>query len=109
MSNSRITTKSYAIKRLKDCGYSVDVTQLSQLEYAENDPRKWTILVDNGVASILVTCFKDSTIQLYDGGRFMNPLIRLNTESVEVLVEYLNSRGIVNKHYTYGKNYTATE
>ena len=101
MSNSRITTQSYTVKRLRDSGYIVD--RIDQLVYTEDDKRKWSILVDNGSTSILMTCYKDSTVQLYDGQRLFNPLLRIDTESIEVLIEYFNSRGAVNKHWHYGK------
>lgn len=42
MANNKITTKSYFIKRLRDCGYVVDKTPI---EYLENDVRRWTILL----------------------------------------------------------------
>ena len=100
-SNNRITTQSYAIKRLRDSGYIVD--RIDSLTYTEEDKRKWSIIVDNGVSSIILTCFKDSTIQLYDGGRFFNPNLRIDTDSVEVLIDYFNERGIINKHWNYGK------
>lgn len=102
MSN-KISTKSYTIKRLRDCGYAVD--KLDNMVYQETDTRKWSILIDNGCSSILLTCYRDSTIQLYDGGRFLNPNLKLDTDSIEVLIDYLNERGIINKHYTYGKSY----
>jgi hypothetical protein len=96
---NKITTKSYAIKRLKDCGYNVD--KLDDIAYTEDDLRKWSILVDNGCASLIVTCLKAGNIQFYDGDRFLNSKLVLNTDSIEVLIEYLNTKGIINKHYSY--------
>ncbi len=101
MSN-KISTKSYAVKRLRDSGFSVD--KADHIVYTENDNRKWTIIIDGGVATIFATCYKDGGIQLYDGGRFLNPNLKLNTDSVEVLIEYLNDRGVVNKHRLYSKS-----
>ncbi len=107
MSN-KISTKSYCIKRLRDSGYTVD--RMDAIQYSEEDKRKWSILVDNGTSSIILTCLKAGNINLYDGERFLNSRISLDTDSVEVLIEYFNERGIVNKHYTYGKsNNTDTE
>lgn len=100
MSN-KITTKSYCIKRLRDCGYHVD--KIDAIEYSETDNRKWSIIIDPNGMSILVTCYKDETLHLYDGGRFINSNMRLNTDSVEVLIEFLNERGLIHKHYLYGK------
>jgi len=100
MSNKHITTQSYAVKRLRDSGYIVD--RLDSIQYNETDKRKWSILVDNKTSSIILTCYDDSSIQLYDGCRFFNPNLKLDTDSIEVLVEYLNERGITNKHWNYG-------
>lgn len=98
MSN-KITTKSYCIKRLRDMGYMVD--KIDSIEYQETDERKWSFIMDNGGMSIFVTCYKDDTIHVYDGGRYTNTNMKLNTDSVEVLAEYLNSRGLIHKHYKY--------
>jgi hypothetical protein len=40
---------------------------------------------------------------LYDGCRYFNPNLRIDTDSIEVLIEYFSERGIVNKHWNYGK------
>lgn len=99
MSN-KITTKSYCIKRLRDMGYTVD--KIDSIAYSEDDNRKWTFIIDNGGMSILTTCYKDDTIHIYDGGRYINTNLKLNTDSVEVLAEFLNSRGLIHKHPKYG-------
>jgi hypothetical protein len=98
MSN-KITTKSYCIKRLRDMGYTVD--KLDSIEYNTNDERKWSFIIDNGGMSLLITCYKDNTIHIYDGGRYINTNMKLDTDSVEVLAEYLNSRGLIHKHPRY--------
>jgi hypothetical protein len=100
MSN-KLATKSYCIKRLRDSGYHVD--KIDSIEYSEDDNRKWTCLIDSGGMSIIVTCYKDSTLHLYDGGRYLNTNMKLNTDSMEVLIEFLNERGLIHKHYMYGK------
>ena len=98
MSN-KITTKSYCIKRLRDTGYTVD--KLDSIVYTESDARKWTVLLDRGGMSIVITCFKNDTIHVYDGGRYTNSRMKLSTDSVEVLVDFLNSRGLIHKHPYY--------
>lgn len=97
---SKLTTKSYCVNRLRNSGYNV--AKLDDVVYTEEDNRKWSIIIDNGVSSILFTCMKDTTIHLYDGDRFLNPFLRIDTDSMDVLIEYLNGMGIVNKHYSYG-------
>lgn len=100
MSN-KISTRSYYIKRLRDCGYLID--KISSVEYADNDSRKWSAIIDNGGMSIFVTCYKNSTLHLYDGGRYINTNLKLDTDSVEVVIELLHERGLIHKHYSYGK------
>jgi|688.fasta_scaffold940872_2 hypothetical protein len=98
MSN-KLTTKSYCIKRLRDIGYTID--KEDAFDYAQTDERKWSFIIDNGGMSIFITCYKDETMHLYDGGRYTNTNLRLDTDSVEVLAEYLNSRGLIHKHPRY--------
>lgn len=101
MAHTRITTLSYTVKRLKDSGYNVH--RLDSLDYTEDDKRKWSILIDNGVSSIIMTCFKNGVFHFYDGQRFLNSQLKLNTDSMKVLIEFLNSRGIINKHISYSQ------
>lgn len=101
MSN-KITTKSYCIKRLRDMGYTVDKNDA--IEYTPEDERKWSFIIDNGGMSVFVTCYKNSTLHIYDGGRYTNTNMKLDTDSIEVLSEYLNSRGLIYKHPRYGQN-----
>lgn len=101
MSN-KITTKSYCIKRLRDMGYTVD--KIDSIDYSEDDDRKWSFIMDDGGMSIFVTCYKDDTIHVYDGGRYTNTNMKLDTDSVEVLAEHLNKRGLIHKHYKYCKD-----
>lgn len=82
-------------------GYMVD--KIDAIEYIPEDNRKWSVIMDNGGMSILLTCYKDETIHVYDGGRFVNTNLKLDTDSVEVLAEFLNSRGLIHKHPRYGK------
>lgn len=100
MSN-KISTKSYCIKRLRDMGYTVD--KIDAVEYTPEDDRKWSFVIDNGGMSIFITCYKNNTIHIYDGGRYTNTNMKLDTDSIEVLAEYLNSRGLIHKHPRYGQ------
>lgn len=97
MSN-RITTRSYFIKRLRDCGYHVD--KIDAIEYAPTDNRKWTVLIDNGGMAVLATCFKNDKIHLYDGRRYIDVIVDIS--SIESLIEIMNDHGIIRKHYNYG-------
>jgi len=96
---SKISTQAYTIKRLRDSGYNV--VKLDNLQYTLEDERKWTILIDMGVANILATCYKDGRISLYDGGQFTVNNMAYRAESVEVIIDTLNTLGIYNKHHSY--------
>lgn len=100
MSNSKIHTRSYFIKRLRDSGYFADRVSW---EYSETDSRKWSIVVDHGGSSIIVTCYKDHSFSFYDGVAYVNNYLKINTDSIEVLISLFNDWGIVNKHFSYGK------
>lgn len=100
MSN-KLTTKSYCIKRLRDIGYAID--KEDSFDYSLEDDRKWSFIIDNGGMSILLTCYRNDTLHIYDGGRFTPINMRLDTDSIEVLAEYLNSRGLIHKHPRYGQ------
>ncbi len=99
------TNKSWLITRLKDCGYPVD--RLDTLEYQESDNRKFSILLDHGVSSIIITCYKDRTFHYYDGNRLFPIRNKYITESVEVIIENLHEKGVINKHWTYADKNTA--
>lgn len=99
---NKLSTQSYFIKRLRDSGYNVFKIEI---EYKPADKRKWSVILDNAVASVIITCMKTGPLQLYDGNRFIkNTNLKIDTDSIEVLIEYLNECGIVNKHKLYGKN-----
>jgi hypothetical protein len=82
-------------------GYMVD--KLESIEYTPEDDRKWSFIMDNNGMSILITCYKNDTLHIYDGGRYTNTNLKLDTDSVEVLSEFLNERGLIHKHYRYGE------
>jgi hypothetical protein len=103
MKKNKITTASYFIKRLRDCGY---VTDKIFTDYGKQDARSWTAVIDPKNTSIFVTCFNNHNFfgeeyfVLYDGGQYIPENFKLKTSSIEVMVEYLNKFNIVNK-YSY--------
>jgi hypothetical protein len=112
MGKNKITTCSYFIKRLRDCGY---VTYKIFSEYSENDPRSWTVVVDPKVSSVLITCFNNHNylgeeyFEMHDGGQFIPEHFKIKTSSIEVLIEYLVKFGINNKASSYGSKKEKTE
>lgn len=94
---NKITTLSYFTKRLKDSGF---VTWKLVNNYAESDPRKWTILVDPGNTSVFITCYvnkdfkSDKMFEFNDGGRLFPRNFSLKTDSMEVVVTKLIEKGV---------------
>lgn len=104
MAINKLTTQSYFIKRLKDSGYVV--YKLFD-EYSDVDPRKWTIIIDPKGASLFCTCYENydeldkSFFEFHDGGQFVPYKLKITTDSLEVVLEYLNNFNIINKHVSY--------
>jgi hypothetical protein len=109
MKNNKITTVSYFIKRLRDCGY---VTDKVYTDYAKHDARSWTVVIDPKKTSVFITCFNNHNFfgeeyfVIYDGGQYIPENFKLKTSSIEVIVEYLNKFNICNK---YSHNHDAKE
>ena len=97
---NKITTPGYFMKRLRDNGFIV----LKVFNgYSEADPRRWTVLVDPGGASVFITCFHNKDFmneimfELNDGGIRFNKNYCIKTESIEVIINYLLQREVSNK------------
>ena len=94
---NKITTLSYFVKRLKDSGFN---TWKIIDNYAESDPRKWTVMVDPGNASLFITCYinkdfrSDRMFEFNDGGRVFPRNFSIKTTSMEVIVTTLLEKGI---------------
>jgi len=101
---NKLTTMGYFIKRLRDSGYVVDKLYMN---YQLADPRSWSVVIDPGVASIFCTCYQNdpslgtSYFEIYDGGQFIPGRFKIETSSIEVLIEYLVKFGINNKAREY--------
>ena len=115
ISKNKIKTPSYFIKRLRDNGF---ITFRLFDRYAKQDPRRWTILVDPGGASVFITCYQnkdfmdDIMFELNDGGLRFNKHYSLKTESIEVIIKYLIQRGVCNNprnspYFTERPKYTS--
>lgn len=95
---NKLKTAGYFIKRLKDAGYVV----LRMFDkYSDDDPRKWTILVDPSGSSIFVTCFENNPFRgeylfSFDDGnqRFRRGYV-MKTSSIEVVIELLDKRNVL--------------
>jgi hypothetical protein len=102
MSKNKLKTPSYFIKRLRDNGF-IAIKLFTM--YDKADPRRWTAIVNPGERSVLITCYnnKDSLgdvmFEFNDGGVSMPKNIFLNTSSIEVIIDYLITKGVSNTHY----------
>ena len=97
---NKITTGSYFLKRLRDSGF-VAIRLFN--EYGILDPRKWSIVVDPGGASLIITCYenKDSigevVFEFNDGGNRFIKNFNMKTKSMEVIITTLIEKGIPQK------------
>ncbi len=97
---NKLTTLGYTLKRFRDSGY---VAHKLFVDYGENDPRAWSIMVDPGVASVWFTCYindpyiNESFFELYDGNQYIPGRLKIQTSSFEVIIEHLVRHGIIGK------------
>ena len=97
---NKITTGSYFIKRLRDSGF---VTIRLFNEYAIFDPRRWSIMVDPGGASLIITCYENKdfrgevVFEFNDGGNKFIKNFNMKTKSMEVIITTLIEKGIPQK------------
>lgn len=97
--SNKLKTAGYTIKRLKDNGFVV----LKMFNaYSESDPRRWSVLIDPGRASVYLTCYHNKEnineimFELDDGGVKFNRGFFIKTESAEVIINSLIEAGISN-------------
>ncbi len=100
MVKNKITTGSYFIKRLRDSGF---VAIRLFKDYDIIDPRRWSIMVDPGGASLIITCYEnknfkgDVAFEFNDGGNKFPKNYNIQTKSMEIIVTALIERGIPQK------------
>lgn len=97
---NKITTHGYFLKRLRDSGF-IAVKMFK--DYGLVDPRRWTIMVDPGGVSLMITCYEnkgfrgDIVFELNDGGNLFHKNFNLKTKSMEIIVTTLIEKGIPQK------------
>ena len=97
---NKLKTAGYFIKRLKDNDF---ITLKIFNKYSDLDPRRWTVLVDPGGASVYITCFENTPFKgeylftFNDGNQLFNNNFSLKTDSIEVVVQRLLKRGVGQK------------
>lgn len=106
MSKNKIKTPGYFIKRLRDNGFIV--IRLFSV-YAKSDPRRWTVMVNPSEASVLITCYSNKNdideilFELNDGGNRIPKNLSIKTDSIEVIIDYLITRGVSNNSEYRGR------
>jgi hypothetical protein len=107
MSNNKLKTPSYFIKRLRDNGFVV--IRLFSV-YAKQDPRRWTVLVNPSERSVMITCYYNKSelgeilFEINDGGREIPKNYSIKTDSIEVIIDYLITHGVSNNIDYHGKS-----
>lgn len=96
---NKLSTPAYICHRLRRSGF--DVVKVFS-NFSEGDPRKWTILVNPGDASLFITCYENKEyeghilFELHDGGRRWPKNYHISTLSVEVIMNELIERRVPN-------------
>ena len=91
---------------MRDNGFVVDRIFS---KYGSHDPRAWTVLVNPGHASVFITCMRnveglrDNYFEITDGGQFTPQRFKIITDSLEVIIGYLNDFGIIAKTAAYNE------
>lgn len=94
---NKISTPSYFIKRLKDNKF---ITFKMFDKYEQSDPRRWTVLVEPGRASVYITCYENKDFaneimfEFNDGGRLFPKNYSLRTDSIEIIISHLLRKGV---------------
>lgn len=94
---NNVTTQGYFIKRLRDSGFVV--VKLFE-KYGQHDPRKWTIMVDPGSTSVIITCYQNRDyrgevlFEFNDAGNRFIKNFNLKTQSMEIVITTLLEKGI---------------
>lgn len=114
MAKNKISTLGYFVKRLKDSGY---IVWKMFNDYPMEDTRKWTILVNPGTESVMVTCMVNVEEQsgpphfdVYDGGnRTRHKNVTVVTDSMEVFMNNLIQYDITPDSEKYKQGAQPTE
>jgi len=97
---NKISTMGYFMKRLRDCGF---ITIRVFNKYSYQDPRKWTVMVDPGNRSVLITCYEnkefkgDVVFEINDGGNQFPKNYNLKTNSMEIIITNLLEKKVPQK------------
>lgn len=94
MTNNSLSTPGYFLKRVRDAGFiAIRVFQ----DYAPEDTRKWTVMINPSRESIMITCLNITNEQgneltkfsLHDGGVKWPTNFIISTSSINVIIQEL--------------------
>lgn len=100
MIKNKISTLGYFLKRLRDCGF---IAIKIYNKYSFQDSRKWSVMVDPGNRSVLITCYEnkefkgDVVYEINDGGNLFPKNYNLKTNSMEIIITTLLEKGVSQK------------
>jgi hypothetical protein len=106
-SKNKLKTPGYFIKRLRDNGFIV--VRLFSV-FAKGDPRRWTVMVNPSESSVFITCYNNKNefgeilFEFNDGGMRIPKNFSIQTDSIEVIIDYLITRGVSNNIDYRGRN-----
>jgi hypothetical protein len=101
-SKNKLRTPGYFIKRLRDNGYIV--LRVFSI-FGRHDPRRWTAIINPTGDSVFCTCYINKNemgevlFELDDAGTKIPKNFYLKTESIEVVIKFLQDNGITNSDY----------
>lgn len=97
---NKVTTGGYFLRRLRESGF---IAIRLFKDYADADPRKWTIMVDPSGSSVVITCFVnkefsgDVMFEFNDGGNKFPRNWNFKTQSMETIITTLIEKGVSQK------------
>jgi len=109
-SKNKLRTPGYFIKRLRDNNYVV--LRLFSI-FGKHDPRRWTVIINPTGNSVFCTCYINKNeigevlFELDDGGVKIPKNFYLKTESIEVVIDFLQKNSITNSNYPGKSRYLA--
>lgn len=98
---NKISTFSYFLKRLRDSGF---IAIKLFRDYGQQDPRKWSVMIDPSGRSVIITCYQnkefkgDLMFEINDGGSFFPKNYNLKTSSMEIIITTLIEKMVPQKY-----------
>ena len=82
-------------------------------KYGEHDPRIWTVLLNPGEESVYITCYVNTesrgdipVFEIQDSSSIYRNYAKIQTRSIEVIINTLLNRGVEPNSTTYRQQAT---